>query len=300
MCSSFVLSFTMTKLDGVSLEKVHVSDLGITMGGAKPGAKRLIDKVTVFRKLLEIFQTGDADKDTYLKKILRNNVINYPFYFGTPCDLYDIEINHMEYQVGTDEVDHVDNGKETWVLFYDKDLDDGGRQSISGDFHCQDENHLEVPFNPSSNVVRSGLMLKTCGDILFPEWSDADEEQSVDSLSENNYLTSVLQKVCGSDSCSWDENNIKNSIHLFYPYLKKYVPLSEKIKPSATSKVVAKSEFKKSLGPKVSIEVKAGVVSSTIPEAVIDTLKKEFMTYTSDDHKFRFLFYTMCAEPNWH
>ena len=38
-------------------------------------------------------------------------------------------------------------------------------------------------------------MLKTCGDILFPEWSDAEEEQSIESLEGNNYLKSVLKSL---------------------------------------------------------------------------------------------------------
>ena len=290
----------LDKTDVANLEKTTVGSLGLTASKVL-GDQRLIDKVSVFRKLLGVFQTGDADIDNNLKMILRNNVINYPFYFGTPCDLYDLDINHVEYQIGTDAEGYDNTGKETWMLFYDKDNSEGGgRLSVSSDFHCQNENHLEVPFNPTSNVVRSGLVLKTCGDILFPEWSSAEEKQSLESLTSNNYLTSVLQKVCGSESCSWDEDNIKKSIHLFYPFLKKYVPVSVSLKKIPSAKSFSGKKLEKAGDERMSSEFKSGIVSSAIPDAVIDVLKKEFNTYTDDDDKFRFLIYTMCVDPNWH
>ena len=90
-------------------------------------------------------------------------------------------------------------------------------------------------------------MLKTCGDILFPEWSDAEEEQSVDSLVENNYLKSVLKKVCDSESCSWDENNIKINSP-FYPFVKKYIPVSLGLKKVPAVKKSKSKSLEKSLG----------------------------------------------------
>ena len=120
-------NFDVSKLDKIdvsNLEKMTAGSLGLAASKVS-GDQRLIDKISVFRKLLEIFETGDSDNDSNLKMVLRNNIINYPFYFGTPCDLYDLDINHVEYQVGTDEEGSDYTGKETWMLFYDKDNDAG-------------------------------------------------------------------------------------------------------------------------------------------------------------------------------
>ena len=115
------------------------------------GDQRTIDKMTVYHTLLKIFSTEDESNDAELKNILKRNIVDKPFSFGSPCDLYNIDIdNKTEF-----------NDEYTYIKFNTED-------HASGDFICYQPSHLQVPHNQVSTAVRAGLMQKSCGKIMFP------------------------------------------------------------------------------------------------------------------------------------
>ncbi len=170
------------------------------------GDQRTIDKMTVYHTLFEIFNQ-EAGENIELKNILKRNVLDKPFSFGSPCDLYNINVSgkyeRHSFDDETDRVHSPDDG-QTCIDFYGNCGDDPQTNHISGDFICYQPSHIQVPHNQVSNVIRAGLMQKACGKIIFPEFEGSENNDWSDLESNNQYVQAALEKAC-DDSSGCDE-----------------------------------------------------------------------------------------------
>jgi hypothetical protein len=270
------------------------------------GSERTIDKMTTYHTLLNIFSIYNDEDNKSLKEILKINILDEPFSFGSPCDLYNLSVNGLTEDSGFDDTNqHNSEDSQTHIDFNSSDDD---IKHISGDFICYRPSHVQVPHNQISNVLRSGLVQKTCGEIIFPEF-EIDEYSSWANINSNNTMVNAaLINACGQDRCqSFDESNIEKVMMLFYPFLQREVAVS-KLNGSSLFNSLIPSTLISDI--KVDIESAARDVVSVAPKNLNNKLKEtEFKLGRKGvqeeldrrlEVKFRLLLYVLCIDPSWH
>ena len=234
--------------------------------------QRTINKYTVTNILYNIFSTDDNDKNNELNIILKNNIHDFPYVFGGSCSPYQLNFDENSSYVFTDPSRTGSDGGpdtgDTWITFND----------IGNQYSCSQPSHTNVHFHQQSNVLRAGLIQKTCGSIIFPELDSGDSLEDV-VLEENEFIDSLLTKINSGGGDVFTEENIINTIHQFYPFLKQVSIVNSFINQN---------------------EKITGLVKSLVPESLVAGIIDDVSGVVSDDEKkFRVFVYTMCIDPGW-
>jgi hypothetical protein len=247
-----------------------------------PGEQHSVNKFSVYSVLFKIFSAAN-DENLELKKILKRNIHDNPFYFGGSCDPYDLKIIGEYESLGYQPNSTVNGGARTnldtrsCLNFsgeecgsHDPSYDESIHSNlIQGDYTCKSSSHMHVPLNQVTTTLRAGLMQKTCGKIIFPELNRDNVSLAEVNLVSNKSVDSALMRACGEGSCSgFDKDSIKSIIQLFYPMLKK---------------------------------ISGSKIESLIPDNLVLDLKSDIdgLENLNTQKKIRLLLYILCIDPTW-